>query len=105
MEKYQRFLFFIGIGLTIINLIFFPSTNSPALLAVMAYWIILGLFYKIKEKFFFILAIFCLILSVPPLLLKNLMWAERFSVWEFLFLILALWQWFYLELMDKISKK
>src|SRR3990167_4559581 len=100
LKEYQKLLFSIGIGLTTVNLIFFPSTNSLALLGVMAYWIILGLYYKINEKFFFVLAIVCLILTVPPLLLKNLMWAERFSVWEFLFIALALWQWLYSELKD-----
>lgn len=105
LAKYQWFLFFIGIGWTIINLVFSPSTNSLALLKVMVYWIILGLYYRINEKFFFVLAIICLILTVPPLLLGNLMWAERFSVWEFLFIAIALWQWLYLELRDKINKR
>lgn len=105
LEKYQWFLFSLGIGWTIINLIFFSSTNSLALLVIIIYWLTLGVIYRISEKFFFVLAIVCLILTVPPFLLKKLMWAERFSVWEFLFLCLGLWQFFYLELKEKFSRK
>lgn len=105
VKKYQRLAIFLGISGVILNIIFFQSTNSPVLAILMFYWLITGAVYQINEKFFFILALICLVLTVPPFLLNDLVLAERFSVWEFLFLILALWQWLYLELRDKISKK
>lgn len=95
----------LGIFGVIINIIFFQSINSPVLAILMIYWLTAGAVYKINEKFFFTLALICLILTVPPFLLNSMVLAERFSVWEFLFIILALWQWLYLELRDKINKK
>lgn len=104
-KKHQRWAFLLGIFGVMLNIVFFQSTNSPVLAILMFYWLITGAVYQISENFFFILALSCLVLTVPPFLLKHMVLAERFSVWEFLFLILALCQWFYLELRDKISKK
>lgn len=105
LKKYQRWAFFLGIFGVMINIAFFQSINSLVLGLLTIYWLIIAAVYKINEKFFFALALVCLVLTVPPFLLNGMILAERFSVWEFLFLILALWQWFYLELRDKISKK
>lgn len=105
LKKYQKLGISLGIIGTVFNILFFQSTNSLALLFFLAYWLIIGAVYQISEKFFFTLALICLVLTVPPFLLNHLVLAERFSVWEFLFIMLALWQWLYLELRDKISKR
>ena len=101
IKKYELVLFILGIIGVSINIILIPSTNSQVLLMIIAYWMLLGIIYKTTEKFFFILALICLILSTIPFLLGNMLLAERFSVWEFLFIILGLWQWFFLQLKRK----
>ena len=101
LEKHQRLAIFLGIFGVIINIAFFQSINSPVLVLLMIYWVIIAAVYKIGEKFFFILALICLVLTVPPFLLNHMVLAERFSIWEFLFIVLALWQYLYLELREK----
>ncbi len=106
-EKFGQYrLLFISLGLggVIINLSFYPSVDSQTLLVLLFYWIFLGAIYKISEKFFFFLALLCLILTVPFFLFKKMIFAERFSVWEFLFICLGLWQYFYLEVRDRLKK-
>lgn len=105
LKKYQRLAIFLGILGVIVNIIFFQSTDSRVLIVFIIYWLIIGAIYNMSEKFFFALALICLVLTVPTFLLNGLVLAERFSVWEFLFIVLALCQWLYLELKDKISKK
>lgn len=90
--------FIVGIIGIFVNIIFFQSINSIMLLPFLLYWILLGIFYKLDEKYFFGLALFFLILSVFPFLQGDFVLAEKFSVWEFLFLILGLWQWLLLEI-------
>ena len=101
LKKYQKWGISLGIIGTVFNILFFQSTNSVVLLFFLAYWLIIGVIYKISEKFFFTLALICLVLTVPPFLLNHMVLAERFSVWEFLFIVLALWQYLYLELREK----
>lgn len=101
LKNRRRLSLILGILAVIVNIIFFQSTYSLALLLILAYWVIVGVFTRIDEKFFFKLALIFLVLAVPPFLLKQISVAERFSVWEFLFLILGLWQYFYLELREK----
>lgn len=94
-----------GIIALFLHVIFFQSINSLMILPFLFCWIIIGIFYKLDEKYFFGIAIFFLVLSVPPFLLGHIVLAERLSVWEFLFLILGLWQWFVFDIiLPKIKK-
>lgn len=87
-----------GIIALFLHVIFFQSINSLMILPFLFSWIIIGIIYKLDEKYFFGIAIFFLVLSVPPLLLGKIFLSERLSVWEFLFLILGLWQWVFLQI-------
>lgn len=104
-KKSKTFFFTIGIIGLFLNIILFQSINSIMLLPFIFYWIFLGIRYKLDEKYFFGIAIFFLILSVPPLLFGNLELSEKFSVWEFLFLVLGLWQWVFLQMTFFHKKK
>lgn len=104
LGQYRLLVISLGLGGVIVNLSFYPSVDSQALLILIFYWILIGIIYKTSEKFFFFLALLCLILTVPFFLFKNMIFAERFSVWEFLFICLGLWQYFYLEVRNKLKK-
>lgn len=91
----------LGIAIVLINILFFPSTDSQVLIAIIFYWLAMGFIYQFNEKFFFALAMVFLVLTPVPFLSGNMLLAERFSVWEFLFIILGLWQWFFLQLKRK----
>lgn len=97
-KKGKVFFFAIGIIGLFLNIILFQSINSIMLLPFIFYWIFLGIRYKLDERYFFGIALFFLVLSVPPFLLGHMTLAERLSVWEFLFLILGLWQWFVFDI-------
>lgn len=105
LARHRKFLFALGIGTTFFDIIFLPATNSPVLLVILAYWLFLGFYYKISEKAFFILALISLVFSIPFFLFNNIVYAERFSVWQFLFLCLALGQFAFLEVWQKFSRK
>lgn len=105
LNKYKIPVLCAGIIALFLHVIFFQSINSLMILPFLFSWIIIGIFYKLDEKYFFGIAILFLVLSVPPLLLGNTIIAERLSVWEFLFLILGLWQWFIFDIvLPKIKK-
>ncbi len=82
-----------------------PSSNSILLLVLLLYWLFLGIRTKLDEKYFFGLAMVFLILSVIPFLFGNFTLSERLSVWEFLFLILGLSQWFIFDIIVPKIKK
>lgn len=105
LNKNRTLLLFLGIVALFIHVALFQSINSFMILPFLLYWIIIGIFYKLDEKYFFGIAIFFLVLSVPPLLFGNLELSEKFSVWEFLFLILGLWQWVFLQMTFFHKKK
>lgn len=88
----------VGIIALFLHVILFQSINSLMILPFLFYWIIIGILYKLDERYFFGIALFFLVLSVPPFLLRHMVIAERLSVWEFLFLILGLWQWFVFDI-------
>lgn len=97
--------FIIGIVGIFVNILLFQSINSIMLIPFLFYWIFLGIFYRLDEKYFFKLALFFLVLSIFPLIQKDLVLAEKFSVWEYLFLILGLWQWVFLQMTFFHKKK
>lgn len=97
-KKSKAFFFTIGIIGLFLNIILFQSINSIMLLPVILYWIFLGIRYKLDERYFFGIALLFLVLSVPPFLTGHMVIAERLSVWEYLFLILGLWQWFIFDI-------
>jgi len=105
LSKYKIQVFCVGVIALLFHVIFFQSINSIVLLPFLFYWIFLGIVYKISEKYFFGLALIFLVLSVPPFLFGNMELAERLSVWEFLFLILGLWQWFLFDVLINIRRK
>src|SRR3989344_3807798 len=95
----------IGIVALFLHVIFFQSINSLMILPILFYWIVIGILCKLDERYFFGIALLFLVLSVPPFLLGHMVLAERLSVWEFLFLILGLWQWFLFDIiLPKIKK-
>ena len=105
LKKNKNLFLCIGMVALFLHVIFFQSINSLMILPFLFYWIFIGILYKLEEKYFFGIAIFFLVLSVPPFLLGHIVLAERLSVWEFLFLILGLWQWFVFDIiLPKIKK-
>lgn len=104
-RKHKRVFFAIGIIGLFVHIILFESINSTMLVPFLIYWMFLGIVYKLNEKYFFGLALFFLILSVPPFLFGKLVLAERFSVWEYLFLVMGLWQWFLFDVLLAIRRK
>lgn len=90
--KFKLLLLLLGGAALFGQLLFFQSTDSLLLIFISLFWFILGLLYRFDEKYFFALAIVFLVLTVPPFLLGNYTLAEKFSVWQFLFLTLGLWQ-------------
>lgn len=101
----RNILLVIGIIGLFLHVIYFQSVNSLMILPFLFYWIVIGILYKLNERYFFGIALFFLVLSVPPFLLGHMVLAERLSVWEFLFLILGLWQWFLFDVILNIRKK
>lgn len=101
----RNYLFAIGVIGLIVHIAFFQSINSIMLLPFLFYWFLLGAIYRLNDKYFFGIALLFLILSIPPFLLGYKELAERLSVWEFLFLILGLWQWFIFEIVIPKIKK
>jgi len=95
----------IGIVALFLHVIFFQSINSLMILPILFYWIVIGILCKLDERYFFGIALLFLVLSVPPFLLGHMVLAERLSVWEFLFLILGLWQWFLFDILLNIRRK
>lgn len=97
----------IGIGALglLLHVIFFQSINSIMILPFLFYWMLLGIVFRFSEKYFFGIALFFLIISVPPFLFGNVELAERLSVWEFLFLILGFWQFFLFDILATYRKK
>lgn len=97
--KKKKILFLsVGIIALFLHVIFFQSVNSVMILPFLLYWIVIGIFYKLNEKYFFGIALVFLVLSVPPFLTGHMVLAERLSVWEYLFLVLGLWQWFIFDI-------
>lgn len=105
LKKHKVLSICLGIGALFLHVIFLQSINSLMILPFLFYWIAIGIIYTLNEKYFFSVAILFLILSVPPFLLGNMELAERLSVWEFLFLILGLWQWFVFDIVVPKIKK
>ncbi len=101
----KKILFGIGVIGLILHVIYFQSVNSLMILPFFFYWIVIGILYKLDERYFFGIALFFLVLSVPPFLLGHMVLAERLSVWEYLFLVLGLWQWFLFDVLLNIRKK
>ena len=104
-EKNNKILFGIGILILIVHIVLFQSINSVFLAPPILYWILLGIIYRLNEKYFFGIALCFLIFSVPPLLIGKLDLAEKFSVWEYLFLVLGLFQWFIFDIFLPMRKK
>ena len=105
LKKNKILVLSVGMIALFLHVIFFQSINSIMILPFLFYWIVIGIFYKLDERYFFGIAIFFLVLSIPPFLLGHIVLAERLSVWEFLFLILGLWQWFIFDIiLPKIKK-
>lgn len=98
LKKNKIRVIFVGIIAVFLHVIYFQSVNSLMILPFLFYWIAIGILCKLDERYFFGIALFFLVLSVPPFLLGHIELAERFSVWEFLFLILGLWQWFVFDI-------
>lgn len=105
IKKHKGKAIFLGILGLFLHVLFFQSINSIMILPFLCYWLLLGIILKFSEKYFFSIAIFFLVLSVPPFLLGNVDLAERLSVWEFLFLVLGLWQFFLFSVLSQIKRK
>lgn len=93
IKKNEKIFIAIGCLGLLLHLWFFQSINSIMLVPFMLYWLFLGFFYKLNEKYFFGIALFFLVLTVPFFLLGQFALAEKMSVWEFLFLIMGLLVW------------
>jgi len=89
-----RFLAFLlgGIGL-LLDIIFSQSVDVIPQMVIVLFWLILAWLYRLSEKIFFAMAVIFLILTPIPLIFENKILAEKFAVWEFLFIGLGLFWW------------
>ncbi len=104
IKKGKKIFIFAGVLGLVLHIILFQSINSLFILPILFYWFFLGVVYRFHEKVFFSIALFFLVLTPFAFLLNQFSLAEKFSVWEILFLLLGLTKWLLFDILFKKRK-
>jgi len=98
MSKSKLMVLFTGGIINLVIVLYYNTPPDVILLLIIIFWLIVGKLYALKDQLFIILAICFLILTPFPLFFDNQPLANRFAIWQFIYIIIAIGNWIFSEL-------